>query len=453
MKKNNGWFLPNLVILSLLLAACAGDGGVSLVEPEPGVKTSGGSSEEGWIDSSGVAAATAPAEMAARSDVMVEVAVEEEVMAAAGEPAAAPEAGESAVEPSLTLDQASRLTAGDVDDNARWDDYFNYRRNYSGARVIDVDVTERHQIWVKDTTGFPILGAAVRITAGGQPVAVLRTHSDGRVYFFPAAYPAGAQASQFDLEIRAGDQTRTLTIDRSSSQREWQVSLDPQGQSTAQTRLDVLFLIDATGSMADEILQLKENMRAIAARIDSLPSAPDVRFAMTVYRDRGDQFTTRTFEFTPDVEFFTEALVEVAADGGGDYPEDLNEGLYKAVRVPEWRIEETVSLIFLVADAPPHLDYADQEFSYATEMQEAASRGIKIYPIASSGLDEQGEYIFRQLAQYTGGRFLFLTYGAGGAGTTGTETDFNVDDYDVTSLDGLVIKIVEEELAHRTPFQ
>ena len=66
--------------------------------------------------------------------------------------------------------------------------------------------------------------------------------------------------------------------------------------------------------------------------------------------------------------------------------------------------------MFLIADAPPHLDYED-DYDYAVEMQGAAGRGIKIFPIASSGLDVQGEYIFRQIALHTMGRFIFILYG------------------------------------------
>jgi hypothetical protein len=167
---------------------------------------------------------------------------------------------------------------------------------------------------------------------------------------------------------------------------------------------------------------------------------------MVTYRDRGDEYITQVTDFTPDVEDFAEELAQVSANGGGDYPEDLNEALSQAVHRPEWRIEDTVSLIFLVADAPPHLDYGQQNH-YAAEMLQAATRGIKIYPIASSGLDEQGEYIFRQLAQTTGGRVIFLTYWENGPGSTGTETEFQVSDYTVSSLDDMVVKIVEEELA------
>jgi uncharacterized protein YegL len=241
----------------------------------------------------------------------------------------------------------------------------------------------------------------------------------------------------------------SFTILAGDSQREWFVSYSNAGRRASSAQLDVLFLIDATGSMADEIDQLKENIQAISAQIDALPARPAVRFGLVTYRDHGDEYVTRLTDFTPNVEQFAEILAGVFADGGGDYPEDLNEALSRAVHEPEWRIEDTVSLIFLVADAPPHLDYGQQDH-YAIEMMEAAERGIKIFPIASSGLDTQGEYIFRQLAQVTGGRFIFLTYGSEGPGSTGTETDFEVSDYTVSSLDALVVKIVEEELSFLT---
>jgi hypothetical protein len=117
----------------------------------------------------------------------------------------------------------------------------------------------------------------------------------------------------------------------------------------------------------------------------------------------------------------------------------------------EWRSEDTVKLIFLVADAPPHLDYA-QDYDYVEEMENAARNGIKIFPIASSGLDDQGEYIFRQLAQYTMGRFIFLTYeGPTNAGAPGDVTTHHVEDYSVENLDDLLVRLVEEELAWQSP--
>jgi hypothetical protein len=115
----------------------------------------------------------------------------------------------------------------------------------------------------------------------------------------------------------------------------------------------------------------------------------------------------------------------------------------------DWRVENTVSLIFLVADAPPHLDYP-QDYDYAQEMMNATQLGIKVHPIASSDLNSQGEYIFRQIAQYTGGHFIFLTYEETpqSSGEPGRD-DLSVPEgtYSVEDLDALVVRLVQEELA------
>jgi hypothetical protein len=339
--------------------------------------------------------------------------------------------------------QAGNLRAGSVDDNEKWDDYLLYRIQFSdwGIPAHDIDVSERHIIQVMNEDGFPVLGANITINAeDGSLLARLLTHADGRALFFPKAM-GEAQGSTFHVKVEKGDQEEDFTIDGQS--REHTVVLDARS-TVDPLRLDVHFLLDATGSMSDEIQQLKDNMIRISERISALPAHPQVRFGMTVYRDRGDLFVSRTMDFTTDVDAFTDELRQIIAEGGGDYPESLNEGLHNAIHKPEWRVEETVSLIFLIADAPPHLDYA-QDYDYAQEVFMASEQGLKIFSLASSGLDDQGEFIFRQLSQITGAKFLFLTYGAGGA--PGDDTTHHVDDYSVLSLDELVVKVVEDELA------
>ncbi len=341
------------------------------------------------------------------------------------------------------VSQKPNLRAGSVDDNAEWDDYLLYRLRFAewNIRVHEIDVSERHIIQIINKQGQPVLGAKVTISNdAGQELGSMYTHADGKVLFFPLA-SGSPDAQLYQILAEKGSATADFTLNR--NERDHTVVLDTHSTKVP-VRLDVHFLIDATGSMSDEIGQLKANMITISERIHALPSSPDVRFGMTIYRDRGDLFVSRTFEFTPDIEKFTEELRDIQAEGGGDYAESLNEGLHNAIHMPEWRVEDTVSLIFLVADAPPHLDYAN-DYSYAEDVFEAVERGIKIFPLASSGLDDQGEYIFRQLAQISSGKFLFLTYGAGGA--PGDETSHHVDDYSVLSLDELVVRLVEEELA------
>jgi hypothetical protein len=367
-------------------------------------------------------------------------------------------AGETAA---MEVQQSEPLRAGEVDDNTNWDDYLLYRRNYRGPQVRDRDVSERYIIEVKDGQGNPVLDANVRVFLAGQQqreeVYSARTYANGQTLFQPLALDVPSQqVDSFVVEVQKDNLLEQFTLTRFDAQastsftERWTVTLDMQKQFDT-INLDVLFLIDATGSMADEIAKIQSTIFDVSAQIDALPGQPNVRYGMVTYRDRGDSFVSKVYDFTPDVRDFSKNLSTVWANGGGDYPESLNEGLHKAVNQVEWRSEDTVKLIFLVADAPPHLDYT-QDYDYAVEMENAARRGIKIFPIASSGLDDQGEYIFRQLAQYTMGRFIFLTYeGPTNAGEPGDVTTHHVEDYSVENLDDLLVRLVEEELAWQNP--
>jgi hypothetical protein len=217
-----------------------------------------------------------------------------------------------------------------------------------------------------------------------------------------------------------------------------------------------MFLIDATGSMSDEIQQLQDNILDISRQIDALPGNVDVRYGLVAYRDFDDAYVTRVHDFMPDVRQFQQVLLQLQADGGGDYPEALNEGLNEALNNVAWREENTVKLVFLVADAPPHIDY-NNGLDYSLMMFDSLAKCIKIHPIASSGLQPEGEFILRQIAQVTMGHFIFLTYDDGTPGTPGDERpdlevgtpedEQGIGDYSVSQLDEMVLRLITDELA------
>ena len=341
-----------------------------------------------------------------------------------------------------------RLRAGSVDDNGQWEAYLLYLQEAQAAGIDSspLYVEGRRIVRVVTTDGAPVLDALIVVVdQEGTEVARVRTHADGSALFFAPARDGDA----VDQQQAAPAYTAIVEKDGVEQQVELGAELVVQVEmdvapTAAPVLLDVQFLLDATGSMGDEIERLKANMISVADQISSLPGEPDVRFALTVYRDRDEEYVTRTVDFTDDVAAFGDELRAVVADGGGDEPEALNEGLQAALDETSWRRDAAVRLVFLVADAPPHLDYEDGP-DYAPALVQAAADGIKIFPVASSGANFQAELIFRQMAQYTSGRFVFLTYGADGV-TPGDETDFNVDDYSVLSLDELIVKLVDDEL-------
>jgi von Willebrand factor type A domain len=422
----------SVITLAALLSACASEADVaspSTTSPSSSTTpTSTTRESKGWIGGE-------PEWHGADGEMTMDAAA-----GAAPEVLAASEAASTATEPPSQPPDNSPLRAGSVDDNADFAAYLEYlaRIKDLGIATRPFDPTGRVVVTVTGTSGLPVAGAEISVTSEGSPVATIRTNADGTARFLPALFDAG-QASSFDFTAFGVTASSAPGIGVA-------LTVDQPGGAQSPVAIDVLFLLDATGSMGDEIDRLKTTIDSVAGRIAEFDPKPDVRFGMTLYRDLGDTFLTSTYDFTSDVTAFRGALADVVADGGGDYPEALDEALADAMSAPTWRDPSTtIQLIFLVADAPPHVD-RQVATPYTASIIDATSRGIKVIPIASSESDDQAEAVFRQLAEATGGRFVFLSYGAGGA-ATGANTDIESTDYEELSLDDLIVRLVAEELS------
>ena len=346
----------------------------------------------------------------------------------------------------------TELKAGEVDDNRRWQEYLDFVEEYGGPPVHATNLSNRQIITVLDRQGNPVPNAQVNITRGSDGTGAMltkRTYADGRTMFFPlegldpgmVMRNDGQTTREFSITARRDGFTRTIIIVPKTAM-EHEVNLEGTMTYGLDFPLDVVFLIDSTGSMADEIFRIKATLESIAMQVSNLPSNPSLRFGMVSYRDRGDEYVTQIYPFDGNVQRFSETIRNVQAGGGDDYPESLNQALHEAVNDMGWR-DNAIRLVFLIADAPPHLDYPQDE-NYATEMVRAQEKGIKVFSVASSGLDKQGEYIFRQIAQQTMGKFLFILYATGPGGSL--ETSHDVEQYSIDRLDSLIVQLIEEEL-------
>ncbi len=134
---------------------------------------------------------------------------------------------------------------------------------------------------------------------------------------------------------------------------------------------------------------------------------------MVLYKDRGDEYRTRVVPFTEDLAQFQAALARVEADGGGDTPEDLEAALGRAIRGVQWS-PDGIRLAFVITDAPAHLDEYRPAYTYVDAVHDARRLGIKFFSVGTGGLPLEGELLLRQVAQYTYGKYIFLTYGEKG---------------------------------------
>jgi hypothetical protein len=203
--------------------------------------------------------------------------------------------------------------------------------------------------------------------------------------------------------------------------------------------LDVAVLFDTTGSMGDELSYLQSEVSAIAQRIKIKFPSTTPRFGLVVYRDHGDEYVTRSFDFTADLSVFQANLSAQSADGGGDYPEAVPEGLEEAVALP-WRGGPVARMMFWIADAP-HRSGTEQ--AVKAQLSAAVQKDIHIYPVAASGTDERAESTFRTAAQVTGGRYLFLT---DDSGIGDAHKEPRIPCYHVTRFDSAMVRMIESEL-------
>ena len=205
-------------------------------------------------------------------------------------------------------------------------------------------------------------------------------------------------------------------------------------------QLDLCLVIDCTGSMSDELKYLQEEIGTIAQDIKKRYANIKVRFSLVVYRDKGDQYVSKRFEFQDSLVRFEELLEDQEAAGGGDYPEAMDEALTDASLL-NWNQEETARVCFLVADAPPH---STRESRVQFALSKLRSQGVVVYPIAASGAKTQAELILRQAAFVTGGKYLFLT---DDSGIGNSHAEPHIPEYDVEKLNKLMTRMIVSELA------
>ncbi len=194
----------------------------------------------------------------------------------------------------------------------------------------------------------------------------------------------------------------------------------PTHVAASAPRVEVAFVLDTTGSMGGLIEGAKRRIWSIARRIGEGRPRPDLRIALVAYRDLGDAYVTRVFDLTGDMDQVYQNLMGFQAAGGGDTPEHVSAALSDAVNKVSWSRRAGMQVIFLVGDAPPHLDYQDG-YDYRRHVREARQRGIAVETVQCGG-DPQTATVWQEIAGLGAGHYARID-GQGGMPVMVTPVD------------------------------
>jgi len=337
--------------------------------------------------------------------------------------------------------EPGKLTAGEWRDLDHWDFWRDIMQGDWSPMVErwGYDTSRRVSVHVR-LGEVPVADATVVLSDGQQnELWHAKTDNLGRAELFAGLFGSTADGP-LSLRVESGDASVAMPEIPSDGEAPITVELPSAVPSAG---LDLMFVVDTTGSMGDELSYLQVELADVIARVGkSSTQSLDLRLSVNFYRDQGDEYVVRPFPFTTDIEFALQRLQEQGAGGGDDFEEAVEEALEDAVYEHEWRANARARLLFLVLDAPPHHTQDRVELLHDVT-REAAALGIRIIPLSASGIDKNTEFLLRFLDISTAGTYTFVT---DHSGIGGDHLEPTIGEYQVELLNDLLVRIISQAI-------
>lgn len=205
-------------------------------------------------------------------------------------------------------------------------------------------------------------------------------------------------------------------------------------------KVELAFIVDATGSMGDELEFLKKDLLSVISKVEQDAPNLDIMTASVFYRDVEDDYLVKHSGFTSNTKTTLDFITEQRADGGGDFPEAVHTALNTALSELQWSTSAKTRIAFLLLDAPPH-NQTNVIGELQNAIMDAARKGIKIIPITASGIDKETEYLMRSFCIATNGTYVFIT---NDSGIGNDHLEASVGEYQVEKLNDLMVRLIRK---------
>ncbi len=338
--------------------------------------------------------------------------------------------------------QSGQITAGEWNDLANWDFWNNLgqEEDYVGMpEYWSFNLAERISVKLQNPSSENLVNIKIELMNTMDEVLwTSRTDNFGTVELFPG-FNSTVDTPIENLKVRINENTYNFEL---KTYAEGINNLYINLNQDISPKCDVAFVVDATGSMADELEYLKVELIDVISKVKNSNPDAGINLGSVFYRDNGDDYVTRISEFSSDISKTINFIRNQSADGGGDFPEAVHTALDKAVNNLQWSSNATSRLLFLVLDAPPHY-----EPQIVTEIHDlvtkASAKGIKVIPVTASGIDKQTEFLMRYMSVATNGSYVFIT---NDSGIGGEHLEPTIGEYEVELLNELIERLINKYL-------
>lgn len=334
--------------------------------------------------------------------------------------------------------QGGLVTAGEWNDLDNWDFYQKtlMKEPFKGF-PDDWQMYTNHRIAVAITAkNKPAANATVTLFRNDTPIWTAKTDNLGRAELWVGAFQKEKELNPTLLRLKVNEQwVSTAAISETQVNR---IALDETLPSPTNL-VQIAFMVDATGSMGDELEFLKMDLKKVINEVQKTNTQLKISTGTVFYRDEGDEYVVKHSPFTEDINQTTEFISQQRADGGGDFPEAVDKALVQLNQL-QWQPEARTRIAFLVLDAPPHNKPAVIS-SIQYSVKTAAASGIKLIPIVASGIDKTTEFLMRFIAMYTNGTYVFIT---DHSGIGNKHLEPSVGEYQVEKLSDLMVRLIKK---------
>lgn len=355
-------------------------------------------------------------------------------------------------DPGPTQPRAGLLTAGEWNDlhnwNRHWLDLLNDGEIESHQKTYGFTPHYRYTVMLTNEQDFPLADVAVMLQSGGETIWEARTDNTGKAELWKSLTPSAAEAA-----AKVGSLNAVAVVEGKihnlGNPKEAAAGINRHriaAECKAPNNVDIVWAVDATGSMGDEIEYLKTELLDVIGRAKALNGDLSFRMGTTFYRDEGDEYITKSSGLSYDISKTVDFIRQQRAGGGGDTPEAVHSALEEAVFSQKWSDRAIARICFLVLDASPH-HTPEVNASLQRCIREAARRGIRVVPVTASGIQKDTEFLMKFFGLATNGTYVFLT---DHSGIGGKHLEPTTDEYKVENLNNLLVRLIGEYTAIKT---